>query len=79
MAMMNCVSIPTSTVRHLMNFLLRDVAHSTKMNTSNPNKLTARFERVLSWLSAGANAPIRNTPTTTTAPSGRRSFSDRVS
>ena len=45
------------------------------MKTTRPNKLTARFARVLSWLSGEANAPINMTEITKTAPAGILRFS----
>lgn len=74
-ATINCTSIPTMTVCHLTALLLLDVAHMTKMMTPKPNKLTALFARVLSWLSGLTNAPIIITAMTKSAPSGVRSFS----
>lgn len=67
--------MPTMTVCHLTIFLSLDVAHSTAMKTARPNKLTARFARVLSWLSGLANDPAKNTATTSRAPTGILSFS----
>ena len=67
--------MPTMTVCHLTIFLFLDVAHSTVMKTTRPKRLTARFARVLSWLSGLAKDPTKNTATTSKAPAGILSLS----
>jgi hypothetical protein len=57
----------------ILRFL--DVSQSKKMKTARPNKLTARFSRVLSAVSSLAIAPTMITEMTSAAPAGILSFS----
>lgn len=62
-------------VCQLTSFRFREVSHSTRIKTARPNRLMARFSRVLSADSGLAIAPIIMTAITRRAPAGTRIFS----
>lgn len=73
--MMNCTNIPTMTVCQTIFLWFRELSQRKKTKTARPNKLTARFSRVLSADSSETKDPTRITPIVNSAAPGTRNLS----